>query len=79
MILILLLLISIYTITIELVYSGHEVIYKYKLKSNDIKPSELAIIQFDSRELIQGSYWLHSVSISLSLYLSIYLCIYLCF
>lgn len=35
--------------------AGHEVLYKYKPGQNDLKPEDLAIIQFDSRPL--DSYW----------------------
>lgn len=34
---------------------GHEVLYKYIADENDIKPNDLAVIQYDSRPLSQ--YW----------------------
>lgn len=37
------------------VYPGHEVLYKIKPRNDDLKNTELAIIQYDSRPL--GSYW----------------------
>ena len=40
----------------RLVLSGHEVLYKTVLQADDVKPEELAVIQFDSR-LPLRSYW----------------------
>ena len=37
------------------VWGGHEVVYQYKLKASDLRPEELAIIQYDSRGLSPSS------------------------
>lgn len=42
-------------IAVSIVSGGHEVLYKHRLSSNDIKPEELLIVQYDSRPL--ANYW----------------------
>ena len=39
--------------------AGHEILYNFTLHKDDIQPHELAIIQYDSRQM--GSYWNTSV------------------
>ena len=49
------LLVALVLVRVYLLYAGHEVLYNLKAREGDVRDSELAIVQFDSRPL--NSYW----------------------